>query len=973
MKNVTDLYPLTPLQAGMLFHTVAAPGSGVYVQQLTCELVGPLDVAVFRAAWTRMVARHDVLRTAFLWEGLDAPVQVVRETVDVPWQVLDWRELSDAEVAGDLDRFLTSDRLEGFDVDQAPLLRVTVVRTHEQRHRLVWTFHHLLQDGWSTALLLEELFQDYRSLRDDEVPPSAALRASFRDYVGWTMTADLASAERFWRSRLTEGEAVTSLGVGKPASRTVTPSRHGPAGPPEQRELLLSEAATGGLTEVARRHRVTLNTVTHAAWALVMSRYGGASRVQYGATVSLRPVELAGVEHLVGPLVNTLPVRVDVAAEAALSDFLVYVQQELLEIRSHERTPLHAIADWTGTAGEDLFECILVFENYPVGTSPPGAAAGLELKDLEYLEQSNYGLAVLVVPGPRLRLIAIFDPDRYAAAVVTRVLGHLGSTLEAFVMDPEAHVGDLAPPHGRERARVLDEWSGALAARSASPDESTNVVQRLEMHAREHPDHAAVTGPDGTLTYAELLDRANALARRIRPGGSEGGEIIGLVCQRSVALPVGIFGILAAGNAYLPLDPDYPAARLRFMIRDAGLRRVLTTPRDLATARALVAGAADVLVMEDGVAPEAHVGEARVSPPARDDLAYVIYTSGSTGKPKGVMVSHGNLAFSTGAREALYGEVPSRFLLLSPISFDSSVAGLFWPLTTGGSVVLPPKGLERDPAALAHFVRDRAITHTLCLPSLYRLVLEQSDPEHLRPLDTVIVAGEACPVDLVDAHYAALPDTRLVNEYGPTEATVWAAAYPVPQGFDRRAVPIGRPIPGARTYVLGPDGRPVPAGVPGEIYIGGPGVTRGYLGRTEPVSAFVEDRFQSAGQPGSLYRTGDRGRFTDDGLLEFLGRVDDQVKVRGYRIEPREIEQHIRDHPAVADVVVTAVAPGAPGRLDPERDGEYVERRLTTLDRDRAISLLEEIERLPEPLVASAASGLVTEAAFAPQSPGGDG
>ncbi len=966
MKNVADLYPLTPLQAGMLFHTLAAPGSGVYVQQFTCELVGDLDVDAFRSAWDGLVARHALLRTAFLWEGLDAPVQVVRHSADLPWQALDWRGRSAANAAAAFEVLVGEDRARGFEVDRAPLVRVTLIRTGDRCHRLLWTFHHLLQDGWSTSLLLTELFETYRAAAAHQLlerpgPPA------FRDYVAWLASRDLPAAERFFRAHVVGADVVTTLETPRPNPMDRRPAASARARPLEQRELVLTEAATADLGNLARGLRVTLNTVTHAAWALVLSRYGGRSdgpsEVRYGATVSVRPPELGGVERMIGPLVNTLPVQVRIPEKANLRAWLPSLQERLLETRAFEYTPLHSVAGWMGKPASELFDSILVFENYPVGETPWAADTGLELREVRYLEQSNYPLALLVVPGASLRLIAIFDPGRYEPSAIDRVLDQLRGTLAGFTANPDGLVVDLAPPQGSERERLLLGWSGA--DRRAGPVRE-NVVERVRSYAEASAESVAVTGPEGSLTYSQLVARATQVSGGLLATGAERGEIVGLFCDRCTELPVAVLGILQAGAAYLPLDPSYPPGRLRFMIRDAGVVTVVTTSALAPSVEAKLGATVRSVVIADGSdlpgeSPRAIANGVRGMPGPEGDqpssadldrLAYLIYTSGSTGTPKGVRVTHRNLAFSTGARPEVYEEVPERFLLLSPVSFDSSVAGLYWPLCSGGTVVVPPAGVERNPGELARFIREQDITHTLCLPSLYGLLLRDGDPDDLRSLRTVIVAGETCPADLVRQHFARLPETRLFNEYGPSEATVWSSVYQVPHDFSGESVPIGAPVPGARIYVLG-SGRPVPAGAVGELWIGGPGVADGYLGRdAETEERFVVDPFAGLGAMERLYRTGDRGRYTDQGLLEFLGRVDDQVKVRGYRIEPGEIEQRLRSHPSVSEVVVTAVSPKADARKGLANGGD-LPGRLAAIGPERAALLLHEIESLPDPAVAA--------------------
>ena len=887
MENVADIYPLAPAQEGMLFHTVAEPGSGVYVEQVTSTLHGPLREDALRDAWTRAVDRHPVLRTAFLWDGLDEPLQVVRQTVALPWERLDWRGVGPDEQERRLGDLLREDRARGFDLAQAPLLRLRLIQTDADEHRLVWTFHHLALDGWSTALVLNEVWADYAALAADRPAASAAPRP-FRDYIAWLKGRVASGTEAFWRGTLAGFEAATPLAIDRTA---------GKPGPVDQREATLSADETSRLRDLARRHRVTLSTVVQGAWAILLSRYSGERDVVFGTTVSGRPADLAGVEDMVGMFINTLPLRVEVDPEAGVWDWLRGVQAAALAARQHEHTPLAQIQRWSDVpAGQPLFESLVVFENYPGEGEHAAAEVGLRVEGVDYREQSNYPLALLIVPGDGLRLLAVYDTARFDAPAVDRLLGHLSTLLRAAVEGPEAApVRDLPLLPAAERVEVLALAPGPDRA----PIPEGGVLALIESHVREAPDALAVTTEAAALTYAELWAASGRLAAGLRARGVGAGVPVGVCLARTPDLIVGILGVLRAGGAYVPLDPAYPAERLQLLLADAGASVVVTRRPDLFSEA-------------EAVAPDGPHGDGPVpAPPDLDDLAYVIYTSGSTGRPKGVPVTHRNLAHSTQARLDHYPEAVGRFLLLSSVAFDSSVAGLFWTLASGGALVLPAERQEQDVPALAALAERHGVTHTLCLPSLWRVVLDLARPEALASLRCVILAGEALDPVVAAAHHARLPGAALYNEYGPTEATVWATVHRVEADRLGGRLPIGRPIPGARAYVLDPRGEPAPVGVPGDLHLGGDGVVAGYLGRPEVTAeVFGPDPF--AEDPGArLYRTGDRARWNENGTLDFLGRADGQVKVRGHRIELGEVEAALRRHPSVREAAAAIHVPEA--------------------------------------------------------------
>jgi len=906
----------------MLFHTLAEPGSGVYVEQYTCTLRGALRPDVYREAWERTIARHPVLRTSFLWEGLDQPVQVVRQTVDLPWTNLDWSDNSSDNRSRQLEAFLRDDRVQGFELATAPLMRMTLIRTGGDTHQLVWSFHHILLDGWSTALVLDEVMAEYRAQAQGQSfdPPT---RAPYRDYIAWRQGQDLSSAEAFWHHELAGFDTPTPLPL---AGRT------GDTGRVDQQEAQLSETETNALRQFARQHRLTLNTVLQGAWALLLSRMSGEDDVVYGTTVAGRPAALPGVEAMVGAFLNTLPMRVAVESDALLADWLQSVQTKALAVREHEHTPLSQIQRWSEVrGGRSLFDSLLVFENYPITESE--STLDLVVEDADYREQSNYPLALLVVPGSSLRLILVYDTARFNAEAIARLLGTATTLLRAMVASPDARVGELAILSEVERAECI--------AAAVGPDlpalPEGGVLEWIEAHVRDTPDAVAVTCEGERLTYAQLWSASGALAAHLQSLDVGPDVPVGLCAERSRQLVVGLVGILRAGGAYVPMDPGYPEDRIRHTLADAEAPVLVTHGRHLRTFANSTATLVDLDAVHSG-------GTLELAMPSSEGLAYILYTSGSTGQPKGVAVTHGNLAASTGARLEVYDAPVGRFLLLSSVAFDSSVAGLFWTLATGGALVIPPARIEQDVDALAALIEREQVTHTLCLPSLYNVLLELMRPGSLASLQCVIAAGEALPPAVAESHLDRLPNVALHNEYGPTEATVWATVHPVTAPVSTPRVPIGQPIPGARVYVLDARGEPVPVGVPGELVIGGAGVAQGYWNRQDLTDAAFEPDPLAPESPARRYRTGDRAQWRADGTLDILGRVDTQVKIRGYRVELGEVEAALRQHPDVREAVAIVRSTGAQPDNALADDVEALAARLTALPPDRAERLLADLQ-----------------------------
>ncbi|MEM1451769.1 MAG: amino acid adenylation domain-containing protein [Planctomycetota bacterium] len=898
-SNVEGIHRLTTTQEGILFHVVQEPGSGVYFQQFTCRLVGPVDPATMERAWSAALARHPAARSLFTWEGREHPLQVVLREVDLPFEVVDDAEL--AEGGDALERFLAADRARGFRLDAAPLMRITLARGGSERHRLVWSFHHIALDGWSMRILLTEVLADVEAAaRGEAVARPAAGR--FEDHVAWLARRDANADRAFWRGALAGFAAPTGLRV--PAPTAAASGKH-------EFSVALSREATERLTRAARVERVTVNTALRGAWALVLAAHAGEDDVVFGATVSGRPADLAGVESIVGMFINTVPVRVRVDRAAPIGDWLRAIQRERNEASEHEHASLAAVQkDSELPAGTPLFDSILVFENHAIDVEADGAPGGMMVTDQRFVEHSNFPLAVLVLPGERLELTWIHDADRHAPDAIRRVAESVVAALESIADDPTRPVGAVNVLALTERDELRTLSSGpALDATS------TSVLELFDAAVRRAPDAAAVLdeGAGRTTTYADLDRRSRALAGALAAAGVGRGDRVGLVLDRGRDMVVGILGALRAGAAYVPLDPDGPLERRRGILADVGASAVVTTAERAPQADRT--GPPVVRIDALGGAQMDSVDSRHAVEISGDDLAYVLFTSGSTGRPKGVEVSHANLVRSTAARFTWYGDAVGtgdvdRYLLLSPYHFDSSVAGLFWTLCSGGALVLPPPGGERDVSALADLVARAGVTHTLCLPSVWELVLEVAAPGQLGSLRAVIVAGEACAPSLARTHAAALPDAALVNEYGPTEGTVWATAHVVDATDESRSVPIGRPIPGASVHLVDAALRPVPRGAPGEVLLGGAGVARGYFGHPERTAEAFVDAAPLDDAPIRGYRTGDLARWREDGALEFLGRVDGQVKVRGQRIELGEIEARLTEHVSVREAVVVARVDG---------------------------------------------------------------
>jgi amino acid adenylation domain-containing protein len=910
-----DAYPLTPLQEGLLFHALAGDGAQAYQVQTAMLLEGDLDTRAFRRAWETVFERHPALHTAFRWEGVPHPVQRVARGVALPWAEEDWRGRSADEQEALLERRLADDRARGFVLYRAPLMRCALFRVGDGAHWLLWSAHHLLLDGWSTALVMEEVFTLYRAWSTGgsaELPPVRPWRA----FVEWLQEQDAAAAERYWRERLAGFSAPTPLAVDRPAG--------GGAGEAGAHRRVLDEALSRRLDDAARRMGVTLNSVVLGAWGLLLSRYSGDDDVVFGTTVSGRPAELEGVEEMVGMFINTLPLRLRVEGGARLGAWLDEVQRAQAGARAYEYASLAQVQGWSQVpAGTPLFESLFVFQNHPMGAGAV-ESAGVRIGRVRAVDRDNYPLSVTVIPGARLVLDLAYETGRLDADTAARVLEHLARLLERMAEEGDPRLAELSLVSGDERRAMEEEWR---QAERAFPRDAC-IHHLIAERAAETPDAPAVLHEAGMLTFAELDARANRLAHHLRALGVRPEARVAICVERGPDMTVAILATLKAGGAYVPLDPAYPAERLAWMLEDSRAAVLLTHAS--AAEKLAVPGTAIVRMDADAEAIGAAPAEAPESGVGPENLAYVIYTSGSTGRPKGVALHHRALVnFAVDMAERLGLKADDRVLQFASPGFDVVVEELFPAWVAGAAVVLPQGGVLW-PEALLEVLERQGVT-TVELPTAYwhewvHALVEEGRrlPAALRQ---VLVGGERIlPERLAQWSTLGVP---LVHVFGLTETACTSATLRLEAG-DAGArwpnLPVGTPCGNVRPYVLDRALHPVPAGVPGELFIGGEGVARGYLGRAAlTAERFVPDPFSPV--PGArAYRTGDRVRWVEDGsaedsagdaparVLEFIGRLDHQEKIRGFRVEPGEVEAALAALPGVreARVLVRRDPPGDP-------------------------------------------------------------
>ncbi|HEY4591129.1 MAG TPA: amino acid adenylation domain-containing protein, partial [Thermoanaerobaculia bacterium] len=911
--------PLSFAQQRLWLIDQLEPGSPLYNVPAALRVEGPLDASVLARALSEVVRRHEALRTVFAVPR-GTPVQVILQAGPFPLPVMDLSGLPENErealaLAGE-------EAGRPFDLTRGPLLRGLLVRLGEGDHLVVLTMHHIASDGWSLGLLVREvaaLYPAFAARRPSPLPEPPVQYADFALWQrSWLRGEVLGDEIDFWRRRLAGLPPLLELPTDRP--RPAAQSHRGAARP-----VWLLPELTQRAEAVARREGATLFMVLLAGFQALLARLSGQNDLAVGTPVAGR--NRVETEGLIGFFANTLVLRGDLAGAPSFRELLDRARERALAAYLHQDVPfeklVEELAPERNLAHAPLFQAMLALQNAPAGSleipglrlRPASVDAGTAKFDLALvLAEREGGLA-----GTAEYATDLFDP-----ATVDRLTAAFGRLLAAALETPERRVSALALLGEAERQQIQVEWNDTLQ----EPLDGALVHAAIAAAAGRSPEALAVAWDGGEMAYGELERRSNQLARRLRRLGVGPETFVGLCCDRSGDFVVGVLGILKAGGAYVPLDPEYPRERLDQMLADCGAPVLVAQERTASLAGGARLVRVDALEPEDGgpVLPT-------VLP---EHPAYAIYTSGSTGRPKGVVVTHGSLSRSTRARQGFYREPVESYLLASSFAFDSSVAGLFWTLVDGGTLVLHREQSRLELPEFLATLAGRRPSSLFCLPSLYSLILEHAEPGQLASLRTVMVGGEACPPALVALHAERLPGAALVNEYGPTEGTVWSSACFLKAG---EAVSIGRPIGNVRLHLLDRDLEPVPAGVHGELWIGGAALARGYLGRPDlTAERFLPDPF--AGSPGArMYRTGDRVRWLPGGSLDFLGRLDHQVKIRGFRIELGEIEAALLALPGVREAVVTVRSDGSDGsvrsRLIAYLTGEATAEELRAALRER--------------------------------------
>jgi amino acid adenylation domain-containing protein len=936
-------HPASFAQERMWFLTRFDPGKPLYnVPIASLAPVADVDVPLLERALTEVVRRHEALRTSFRM-GADGQLrQVVHEPFDMHVQVVEARDRVGERFADGVAELVAQEGLRPFDLEHPPLFRITLLRVSDDHYAWVTTTHHIVTDGWAYPLMIREIMECYGAWQGGREPSLPPVTLRYADYAVWQREQlqgeNLQKQVDYWRDLLRDAPPV-ELPVDRP--RPAVASQRG-----RFHRARFGGALVDRLRELCQREAATLNMVLMAAFYALLHRYTGQDDLTVGTLLGNRTRK--ELEDIVGVFVNTAALRVQLQGDPTFREVIVLARNAVLQASQHQDLPFEKLVQELGVdrdlSRHPVFQVLFFHHVYAHShyDLEGGGAPPIDLRpahpdhdaDLVDTGVAKFDLMVATVEtSSGLGSIFEYATDLFDAATVERMARHYGAILEAASRDPGARLSSLLLTTADERRMLLEEWgAGAAVEASAEP-----VHRRVQAQAARTPHAVAVVGGGERITYAQLDAWADRIAGALRDRGAVPGQIVGVHVDRSAGMVAALLGILKTGAAWLPLDPAYPPERIAYMLRDSGAALVLEDGGG-------VAGGENVVALPPRPAAGEAVEAVSVDVGPRD-RAYVIYTSGSTGRPKGVEVEHGSLsAFLAAMQDAPGMGVDDVMLAVTTISFDISVLELFLPLVSGARVVVAAREQAADAPALARLMEDEGATVMQATPATWRMLAGTGWAG--RPGLRLLCGGEALPADLAESLLARAGEVW--NLYGPTEATVWCAAHRVTEP-GAGIVSLGGPIGGARLYVLDERLHPVPVGVPGELYVGGAGVARGYLGRPElTAERFVADPF--AGADARMYRTGDRVRWAADGTLAFMGRLDGQVKLRGYRIELGEVESELLRHPDVA-AAAAAVREDQPG--DPRltayvvgRDGQAAPAGAELRDFLRA--------RLPEYMVPSA-------------------
>jgi len=890
-KNIEDILGLTPMQEGMLYYYLKESGSSLYFEQLCLEISGQIKVTLFEKAWRFVIQTNEMLRTVFRWEGVENPLQMVLKEHPPHLEYYDFSSRETGEKKKRLEELKVEDRNNPFDLTGVPF-RVYLCKTGGAAFEMIISYHHILYDGWSNGIILEEFLSAYHDLcaGKELIIPA---KTKFKEFVAWLQNSDRGKEDTYWSNYLYEFATPTELSIKKRSKGERITAGHF--------QTRFGKSIKDKIEDFVKAHKITAASLFYCSWGILLQRYNNSDDVVFGAAVSGRPAGVPGIERMVGLFINTIPLRIQIYPGEKIADLLQGVTADLEEREVYEHTPLVEI-----NSGKELFDSIVAIENYPMDSHWNRQKNGLTIRSYSMVETTHYDLTLGIEFFDDIEINFSYREQAFEKDEIERLAGHFSRIMQDIIDSPGKEVSRIDMLSGEEKHRLLYEWNNT---ERLYPQDKT-IDGLFEEQVERTPDHIALVGATSLqITYRLLHEQSDGLAQLLIKKGVGPDTISAIMTERSVETIIGILGILKSGGAYLPIDPGYPRERIDYMLKDSGAG-ILINKSEIRNPK-LETNSNDQIINDQNKNRDSLIGRPRRGP---SNLAYVIYTAGSTGNPKGVMIEHKSLVNFIFSMYRDYREdfgPADKFLSLANFCFDVSVFEIFIPLVFGASIVLPAYDKVLDPWALAGVIIEKSITFTYIPPGLLREVYEYLNMG-LRgsgcglELNKMLLGVEPIQDYVLEDYLKLNPALRIINGYGPTEATICAAAYRYeshdPVG---KRVPIGRPLANMVLLLLDKYRQPTPMGPAGELYIGGDGLARGYLNNPElTAEKFKQYRSYRTNKTYIFYKTGDLARRLADGNIEFLGRMDFQVKIRGYRVEPGEIESRLLSHNNIKDAVV---------------------------------------------------------------------
>ncbi len=968
-KYIEDIIALTPMQEGMLFHYLKNPESDHYFEQLCLDISGTVDIEIFKKAWNFVIEENEMLRVLFQWEKLKNPVQVTLKEYKIQLEYYDFSDRVIREGKKCLEELKINDRAKKFDLWEVPF-RITLCKVEKDKYAMIISNHHILYDGWSNGIILREFFNAYTDFVDLK-EPEKPVKTKFKEFVKWIQDQDTEKQEKFWSNYLKGFDTQRDLSIKK---------RRKGKEPPETKNFQISftKDIKRELERFVKRDKLTLASLLYSVWGILLQKYNNTDDVVFGTTVSGRSAKVQGIEEMVGLFINTLPLRVQSNPGEKIEDLLYKIDHSLQQREEHEAASLVNIKEFSElNNNEELFDSIVVIENYPLGNRLIQEKGKLSIDSYSMVEMTHYDLTIGITIIEEIEISFIYNEGVFDSGSIKNMSRHFLSITEDIIKHPDKEVSDIEIVSEDEKKRLLFGFNNT----DADYPKDKTIHQLFEEQVEKTGDRVAVIGMPHAITYNELNKKSDQLAYSLKEKGVRPEDIVGIMVERSIEMIIGIFGILKAGGAYMPIDPNYPENRIKYMLADSSTG-ILLTSRNLSER---IAFEKEIIYLDSckRFGPVGASSEKRHAPCSRPhasqvsvSLAYVIYTSGSTGRPKGVLVEQGSLVNTIYWRKQEYnlGTV-DKVLQLFSFSFDGFVTSFFTPIVSGSAVVLLTDEEPRDIFRIKEVIVTWKITHFICVPSLYASLLELCSPAELSRLRMVTLAGEPIKPAIVEKSKKLNSQLEVINEYGATENTVVATICRDlrPGMVPGRAftIPIGKPMANTKIFILDLDDHIVPVGIPGQLCIAGKGLARGYLNRPELTTEKFDHDFQDyqdyqdknknktdhdfwdyqdyqdekekaeGSHHSALYRTGDLARWLEDGNIEFLGRIDYQVKIRGFRVELGEIENQLLNYEDIKAAVVIAreeknsetylcayVVPRAAGTYDFSRLNHYLQRKL---------------------------------------------